>query len=83
MVTAAKQEVRNRIEISRDLQDTEKLSALLDEGREAAEFLKTSIMQLGTSQDGTLTVELDDRHAGGLVEPITPDMELPQDGRNA
>lgn len=83
MVTAAKQEVRARIEDSKNITDKDEISKLHEEGREAAEFLKTSIMQLAPNPDGHLTVELDERHAGGVVEPIVPGMDLPKEGKQS
>lgn len=79
MITAAKYEIRSRIENSKDVHDESELIKLQEDGREAAEFLKTSIMQLGSNPDGHLTVELDEKHAGGVIEPIVPGMDLPKD----
>lgn len=83
MVLAAREEVRHRIENSRNIEDKTEISKLQDEGREAAAFLRTSIMQLSSNHDGHLTVELDERHAGGVVEPIVPGMDLPKEGRKS
>lgn len=83
MVVAAREEVRHRLENSRNIEDKTEITKLQDEGREAAAFLRTSIMQLGSNQDGHLTVELDERHAGGVVEPIVPGMDLPKEGRKS
>lgn len=81
MVTAARQEVRNRIECSKNVEDEAELSKLREEGREAADFLKTSIMQLASSADGHLSVKLNEGHAGGVLEPIVAGMDLPKDDR--
>jgi complex III assembly factor LYRM7 len=79
MVTAARKEVRDRMECCKDIEDEVELAKLHEEGREAAEFLKTSIMQLASNADGHLTVKLNEKHAGGVVEPIVSGMDLPKD----
>jgi complex III assembly factor LYRM7 len=79
MVTAARQEVWHRMECCKNLEDEVELAKLHDEGREAAEFLKTSIMQLASNTDGHLTVKWNEKHAGGVVEPIVSGMDLPKD----
>ena len=79
MVTAARKEVRDRMECCKDIEDEVELAKLHEEVREAAEFLKTSIMQLASNADGHLTVKLNEKHAGGVIEPIVSGMDLPKD----
>mmetsp|Transcript_5556 Transcript_5556/g.10896 ORF Transcript_5556/g.10896 Transcript_5556/m.10896 type:complete len:115 (-) Transcript_5556:347-691(-) len=77
MLTAARQEIRDRLEERRNVHDEEEVSRLQAEGREAAEFLKTSIMQAMPNEKGHIAVDLEGEHANCVVEPIVPGMELP------
>ena len=36
-------------------------------------------MQLASNADGHLTVKFNEKHAGGVVEPIVSGMDLPKD----
>jgi complex III assembly factor LYRM7 len=82
MLSAAKEEIRGHMEVSRAVSDPAEIERLQGEGAEAASFLKTSIMQLKRQEgDGgkeTYGLELSGDHDGGLVEPIVPGMELPK-----
>ncbi len=53
------------------------MSRMQAEGREAAEFLKTSIMQGMPNEKGHLAVDLEGEHADCVVEPIVPGIDLP------
>jgi hypothetical protein len=90
MIAAAKDEVRGRMEASRNVADQGAIERLQGEGQEAAAFLKTSIMQLkrreaadggGTGEGSreTYGLELNSNHDGGVVEPIVPGMKLPKE----
>lgn len=83
MLSAAKDEIRGRMEASRGVADRVEIERLQGEGQEAASFLKTSIMQLkrqeGQGGQETYGLELNDNHAGGVVEPIVPGMKLPKE----
>lgn len=78
MLVAARQEIRGRIEDAREVREKEALEQLQAEGREAAEFIKTSIMQSIPNDMGHLEVELQDMHADAIIEPIVPGMDLPR-----
>lgn len=54
------------------------MGRLQAEGREAAEFLKTSIMQGLSNEKGHIAVDLEGEHANCVVEPIVPGMDLPK-----
>jgi hypothetical protein len=79
MLVAARQEIRGRIEDAREVREKEALEQLQAEGREAAEFIKTSIMQSIPNDMGHLEVELQDTHADAIIEPIVPGMDLPRE----
>ena len=82
MLSAAKEEIRGHMEVSRAVRDPAEIERLQGEGAEAASFLRTSIMQLkrqgGDGGKETYGLELSGDHDGGLVEPIVPGMELPK-----
>jgi hypothetical protein len=73
MIAAAKSEIRSHIEKSRGVQDESQVQELQAQGREAAEFLRTSIMQSSPNERGNWQVELNQEHAGRVVEPIGPE----------
>lgn len=58
---------------SRGVQDESQVQELQAQGREAAEFLRTSIMQSSPNERGNWQVELNQEHAGRVVEPISPE----------
>lgn len=64
---------------SRNLKDATEVEKLQCEGREAASFLKTSIVQAAPNEKGNLDIELSKEHAGTVVEPIAPGMDLPKE----
>lgn len=59
------------------MHDGEEVGRMQAEGREAAEFLKTSIMQAMPNEKGHLAVDLEGEHADCVVEPIVPGIDLP------
>lgn len=85
MLSAAREEIRTRMEACRAVADEGEIERLQGEGKEAAAFLTTSIMQLqrrggdGSSETPTYGLELNANHDGGVVEPIVPGMKLPKE----
>ena len=52
MLTAARQEIRTKLEASRHVTDSVQLEHLWSEGKEAANFLRHAIMQAAANPEG-------------------------------
>ncbi|EFN51348.1 hypothetical protein CHLNCDRAFT_141064 [Chlorella variabilis] len=79
MLSAAQQEIRAKFEESRHVSDPAQRQQLLQEGSEAADFIRTSIVQAASNERGAFEMKIGEDHLGGLVEEVTPDMKLPKE----
>ena len=73
MWTAGPLSLVDLLQKSRGVQDEAQVQELQAQGREAAEFLRTSIMQSSPNERGNWQAELNQEHAGRVVEPIGPE----------
>ncbi|KAL4546370.1 hypothetical protein Ndes2526B_g01595 [Nannochloris sp. 'desiccata'] len=81
MLAAAKQEIRSKLEGSRQVTDAAQLEQLINEGKEAAAFLRTAIVQATANDKGHIEMEVKKEHTGSVAEPIAPGMTLPREKR--
>ncbi|KAL4420310.1 hypothetical protein ABPG77_010215 [Micractinium sp. CCAP 211/92] len=81
MLSAAQQEIRSKFEGSRGVSDPEQLQQMLSEGSEAADFIRGGIVQATMNERGAYKMAIQEQHLGGVVEEITPDMQLPRERR--
>lgn len=79
MLSAAQQEIRSKFETSRGVSDAQQVQEMLAEGNEAAEFIRSSIVQATMNERGAYEMAIQEQHLGGVVEEVTPDMKLPRE----
>ncbi|KAI7839687.1 hypothetical protein COHA_006495 [Chlorella ohadii] len=79
MLAAAQREIRSKFEEARGVANTEQQQQMLAEGSEAADFIRTSIVQAAMNDRGAYEMTIGEEQIGGLVEEITPDMKLPRE----
>lgn len=81
MLAAARQEIRGQFEASRQVADPQQQQQMLAEGLEAAEFIRTQIVQAAVNDRGNYEMAISPEHQGSLVEPVQPGMKLPREKR--
>lgn len=78
MLQAAQAEIRSKFEESRAVSDAAAQHDLLEEARQAGEFIRSSIVQAACTDRGTYEIKVGEEHVGGVIEEVTPGMKLPR-----
>ncbi|EEF39268.1 mitochondrial zinc maintenance protein 1, mitochondrial [Ricinus communis] len=68
MLNASASEVRKKFEENRHVTSDTQIQKLLEEAREASEFISTMIVQAKLNDRGGYEVKLDKEHAGATLE---------------
>eukprot|EP00899_Mesostigma_viride_P027999 jgi/Mesvir1/8384/Mv12629-RA.1 len=78
MQNAATAEIRRHFDESRNETDAAKVSGLLAQAAEAAEFLKSNVIQAALNERGNYEMDIRPEHAGKVAEPaVAADLSSP------
>ncbi|KAF5744136.1 exostosin family protein [Tripterygium wilfordii] len=74
MLNASASEVRKKLEESRHVTSDAEIQRLLEEAREASQFISTMIVQAKLNERGGYEVKADKEHAGATLEIPSEDL---------